>query len=85
MNIRANIFEMHLWNTSPVRALSLLISRRLRTIWFNSFYVPRCQHDDGYIDGRSQTKVHTDERTQVQPFGLPWRSPIQVLTEVDVA
>jgi len=24
------------------------------------------QHDDGYIDGRSQIKVHTDERTQVQ-------------------
>jgi len=24
-----------------------------------------CQHDDGYIDGRSQIKVHTDERTQI--------------------
>jgi len=22
--------------------------------WFESFYVPRCQHDDDYIDGRSQ-------------------------------
>jgi len=31
---------------------------------FDSFYVPRCQHDDGYTDGRSQIKVHTDERTQ---------------------
>jgi hypothetical protein len=24
-----------------------------------------CQHDNGYLDGRSQIKVHTDERTQV--------------------
>jgi len=24
-----------------------------------------CQHDDGYINGRTQIKVHTDERTQV--------------------
>jgi len=28
---------------------------------FDSFYVR--EHDDGYIDGRSQIKVHTDERT----------------------
>jgi hypothetical protein len=24
-----------------------------------------CQHDNGYMDGRSHIKVHTDERTQV--------------------
>jgi len=30
--------------------------------WIDSIYVPRCQHDDGYVDGRSQIKVHTDER-----------------------
>jgi len=24
-----------------------------------------CQHNDGYIDGRSQIRVHTDERTQI--------------------
>ena len=24
-----------------------------------------CQHDNGYMDGRSQIKVHTDKRTQV--------------------
>jgi len=24
-----------------------------------------CQHDNGHMDGRSQTKVHTNERTQV--------------------
>jgi len=40
-------------------------------VWFNSFYIWNfihngpCQHVDGYTDGRSQIKVHTDERTQV--------------------
>jgi len=29
------------------------------------FILRPCQHDNGYIDGRSQIKVHTDERTQV--------------------
>ena len=24
-----------------------------------------CQHDNDYMDGRSQIEVHTDERTQV--------------------
>jgi len=40
---------------------------RMREVdwFFYPFYVPRCQHDDGYIDGRSYIKVHTDERTQV--------------------
>jgi len=28
--------------------------------------------------------VHTDERTQFTARRLPWWSPIQVLTEVDV-
>jgi len=32
------------------------------SFWFIS---RPCQHDDGYIDGRSRIKVHTDERTQV--------------------
>jgi len=32
--------------------------------WF-WFILRQCQHDNGYIDGRSQIKVHTDERTQV--------------------
>jgi len=31
-------------------------------IWF---ILPPFQHDDGYIDGRSQIKVRTKERTQV--------------------
>jgi len=33
--------------------------------FFVWFILRPCQHDDGYIDGRSQIKVHTDERTQV--------------------
>jgi len=37
-------------------------------IWFDSFYVPRCQHDDGYVDGRSQIKVHTNELLQRSVF-----------------
>jgi hypothetical protein len=28
-------------------------------------YLRPCQHDNGYMDGRSLIKVHTDERTQV--------------------
>jgi len=42
-----------------------------RLVWF---ILRPCQHDNGYIDGRSQIKVHTDERTQVhsaQPFTHP--------------
>jgi len=31
----------------------------------DSFDVTRYQHDDCYIDVRSQIKVHTDQRTQV--------------------
>jgi len=30
----------------------------------DSLYVS-CQHDDGYIDGRSRIEIHTDKRTQV--------------------
>jgi len=45
------------------------------------------QHDNGYIDGRSQIKVHTDERTQVNRAqssrAVSPRSPIQVLTGLD--
>jgi len=39
---------------------------------------------DGYIDDRSQIQVHTDERTPVHSARLPWWSPIQVLSEVNV-
>jgi len=57
-------------------------------VWFG-FILRSRQHDDGYIDGhgRSQINVHIYERTQVHmsALGLPWWSPIQVLTELDVA
>ena len=33
--------------------------------WFGLFDLRPCQRDNGYLDGRSQIKVHTDERTQV--------------------
>jgi len=29
------------------------------------FILRPCQHDNDYLNGRSQIKVHTDERTQV--------------------
>jgi len=32
-------------------------------VWF-IFRLRPCQHDDGYINDRSQIKVHTDEQTQ---------------------
>jgi hypothetical protein len=34
-------------------------------VWFGLFDLRPCQRDNGYLDGRSQIKVHTDERTQV--------------------
>jgi len=34
----------------------------VRLIWF---ILHPCQHDIGYIDGRSQIKIHTGELTQV--------------------
>jgi len=37
-----------------------------------------------YIDGRSQIKVHTDKRHRLTAPSVPWQSPIQVLTGVDM-
>jgi len=34
------------------------------------FYLRTCQHDDDYIDGLLQIKVHTDKRIQVHWQGL---------------
>jgi len=53
-------------------------------LWFGlvSFYV-RVSTITA-IDDWSQIQVHTDERTQVNTPGLPWWSPIQVSTKVDV-
>jgi len=39
-----------------------------------------CQHDNGYMDGQSQIKVHTDEQHRFTALSLSCRSPIQVLT-----
>ena len=37
-----------------------------KVVWFGLFDLRPCQRDNGYLDGRSQIKVHTDdERTQV--------------------
>jgi len=49
-----------LWNT--VDNLVITICDHCCLVWF---ILRPCQHDDGYIDGRSQIKVHADERTQV--------------------
>jgi len=52
-----------------------------------AWYILRpCQHDNSYIDGRSQIKVHIDEQIQVHSAQSSHhlQSPIQVLTEVDV-
>jgi len=46
----------HLWPPGARRYTSL-------TDW--SIDLRPCLHDNGYMDGRSQIKVHTDERTQV--------------------
>jgi len=54
--------------TVPALAYTLLITNLMLNNtfnWFDSFFP--CQHDDGCVDGldgRSQIKVQTDERTQ---------------------
>ena len=49
----------------PESILEMLVQDS--TIGANSglFDLRPCQRDNGYLDGRSQIKVHTDERTQV--------------------
>jgi len=45
----------------------------------------RFQHDNGYMNGRSLIKIHTDERAEVHiALSIPLWSPIQVLTGLDV-
>jgi len=44
---------------------SLIANRRIPLKIRGCFILRPCQHDDGYIDGRSQIKVNTNERTQV--------------------
>jgi len=52
------IFRLH----SIPFFLSLFDTLIFQFVWF---ILRPCQHDDGYIYGQSQIKVHTDERTQV--------------------
>jgi len=52
-------FEQIIWQNC-LRAKKVGVWQHL--VWF---ILRSCQPDDGYIDGRSQIKVHTDERTQV--------------------
>jgi len=54
-------------------------------VWF---ILRPCQHDNGYIGGRPQIEVHTDERTGSQRSVFPDGHPskyLGLLTEVDVA
>jgi len=37
----------------------------IENLWHELIDLRPCQNDNGYMDGRSQIKVHTDERTQV--------------------
>jgi len=53
-------------------------------VWFDSSYV-RVSTMTANIDGRSQIKVHTDERTQVHSAQSSLMVTILLLTEVDVA
>jgi len=41
------------------------IGRALTSVSVRLIDLRPCQHDNGYMDGRSQIKVHNDERTQV--------------------
>jgi len=62
-------------------ALAAVASHSQQDFGLVWFILHPCQHNDGYIDGRSQIKVHTDERTQV----LSARSSLTVTVKVDVA
>jgi len=52
---RGEHYVIHVYLTK----LNWLIDIRL----FGLIHLRPGQHDDGYIDGRSQTEVHTDELT----------------------
>jgi len=49
------------WGTKAVLN-TLLSATALQVFGLVWFILRPCQHDNGYIDGRSQIKVHTDER-----------------------
>jgi len=51
-----------LFSGTVLNVLKLICEQKHRN-WL--FDLRPCQHDNGYMDGRSQIKVHTYERTQV--------------------
>jgi len=57
--------------------------KHLYYFMFELFYVPRCQHDNGYtVDHILRSTPMNGHRFTA--LGLPRWSPIQVLTEVDI-
>ena len=69
-SLNHRIFSSTLYpQTRLPRALpDVRISEKLEMAAINRklfIWLRPCQHDNGYLDGRSQIKVHTDERTQV--------------------
>ena len=59
----------------------------MRNVCVSVFVINVRLLDSEYLDDRSQIKVHTDETNGhrlITALSVPWWSPIQVLTEVDV-
>jgi len=62
-----------------LQKLGLACVKHAWWIWFDSFYVPRCQHDDGYIrlyrrsvtDKRPHRGTETGSQRSVFPDGHP--------------
>jgi len=62
---RCILINAHLHCHDSVEVSDFLNSN-IHWAYFNILFIlGPCQHDDDYIDDRSQIKVHTDERTQV--------------------
>jgi len=58
-------YRPHLKFKPGLEFKSMLRSRLNVLVYYDSFYVPMCQHDRSYIDGWSQIQVHSDEWTRV--------------------
>jgi len=70
--------QMSLFN----HALLMKILSAASTMVFRTALVPilrSCHHDDGYINGQLQIKVHTAYGHRFTALGLPWGSTIQVV------
>jgi len=67
-SIYLSLLAFFLNNSKTVRMFIIAITNKRVLVCIGTviwFILRPCQHDNGYIDGRSQIKVHTDERTQV--------------------